>query len=574
MTAQLERRVGDFDAQRQTIERAVIEATRVMTILSALEARVTALAGGDQGLGYAETTVGQLEQRATATMADLERRLDGFDGRKRSIEQALFAVCTESDETLGRAGETVGWLERQATETTAQFERRVSYLAAQKQTIEQALATSLTEGDQRLAQAQETVRRLEHQGVETAAQLERRVNDFDARTHTIERALVVARDESDRALGHAEETLSRLGQQAAETTSSLDRRVNDFDARKHTIEQSLIAALAASDRGLERAAGTVGQLEQRAATAAAGLDRRITDFDTQQQTIARAVAEATRAAAILSALEQRVATVADSANGWKQAEATVEQLERRAADAKTRLEQVVTNKHEIQRELERVEQQLQALAKSARTSIKVLRSTDPSRSIASSLRWPLSRWATILVALIALQLLGLFMLRTRDQPLQTASNTPVAQRSRVPAVVPPLPSKGLRLATFAMPAGSPGAPPPTIAASEPFPATARERARATRTQPTAAVSRVGEPANQTVQQYVGALTIDSEPAGSAVFVDQQRVGETPLQLTGLRAGSHVVRIERNGFDRWTTAVLVAADKQTRVSARLQAVRGR
>jgi hypothetical protein len=36
----------------------------------------------------------------------------------------------------------------------------------------------------------------------------------------------------------------------------------------------------------------------------------------------------------------------------------------------------------------------------------------------------------------------------------------------------------------------------------------------------------------------------------------------------------VVRIERDGFDRWTTAVHVAADRQTRVSAGLQAVRDR
>ena len=68
--------------------------------------------------------------------------------------------------------------------------------------------------------------------------------------------------------------------------------------------------------------------------------------------------------------------------------------------------------------------------------------------------------------------------------------------------------------------------------------------------------------------------VDSEPIGSVVFVDQQQVGETPVQLTRLRAGSHVVRIEHGGYDRWTTAVHVAADKQTRVSAKLQAARGR
>jgi hypothetical protein len=68
--------------------------------------------------------------------------------------------------------------------------------------------------------------------------------------------------------------------------------------------------------------------------------------------------------------------------------------------------------------------------------------------------------------------------------------------------------------------------------------------------------------------------VDSAPTGSVVFVDRQQIGETPLRLTRLRAGSHVVRIERDGYDRWTQAVLVVTDKQTRVSANLQAVRGR
>jgi hypothetical protein len=77
-----------------------------------------------------------------------------------------------------------------------------------------------------------------------------------------------------------------------------------------------------------------------------------------------------------------------------------------------------------------------------------------------------------------------------------------------------------------------------------------------------------------VVKYVGILAVESEPPGSVVFVDRQLVGNTPLQLRRLRAGSHVVRIERNGYDRWTTAVLVPADKQTRVSAKLQAARDR
>ena len=98
------------------------------------------------------------------------------------------------------------------------------------------------------------------------------------------------------------------------------------------------------------------------------------------------------------------------------------------------------------------------------------------------------------------------------------------------------------------------------------------RPRAAPAAPAAGASQAGR--SKEPVQYVGALTVESEPAGSAVFVDRQLVGETPLELTRLRAGSHVVRIERDGYDRWTTAVHVAADKQTRVSARLQAVRER
>jgi hypothetical protein len=59
------------------------------------------------------------------------------------------------------------------------------------------------------------------------------------------------------------------------------------------------------------------------------------------------------------------------------------------------------------------------------------------------------------------------------------------------------------------------------------------------------------------------------PSGAAVFINQQRVGNTPLQLPRLRAGSHVVWIERAGYERWSTAVLVGVDTPNAVSATLQ-----
>ena len=71
-------------------------------------------------------------------------------------------------------------------------------------------------------------------------------------------------------------------------------------------------------------------------------------------------------------------------------------------------------------------------------------------------------------------------------------------------------------------------------------------------------------------QYIGTLTIDAEPAGE-VFINRKSVGRTPVRLEGLRAGSHLVWIERDGYRRWTRVVAVAANRISRVSAELDPV---
>ena len=566
---------ASFEAQREVIDQGREEATRVFRLMEELQARVSSLIEKGEWLGQAEETVGRLEHRADETTAQLERRVNDVDAQKQAIEQALVAARTNSDQALGQAEETVGWLEQRAAETATQLERRVTHFDAQKQTIEQALVAALAASDRGMEQSAARVDQLEQRAAETTVQLERCVNNFDVRKQNIEQALVAARTESDLALDRAGATVGRLEQWAAETTVHVERRVSDFDAQKQTIVQSLVAAVTVSDQRLEHAAATVGRLEQRAAETTAQLDRRVSHFDAQKQTIERAAAEATRVTAILSALEERVAALTGSHDALGHAEATVGQLERRAAEAKARLERVVTGKHEVERELERIGRQLQTLNESARNSVKVLRSSGVS------IRWPawqlpraLLRWATILGALVALELAGIVMLRTHDQPAQIARIVPAADReSAVSAPLSLLPSRTSRLVMFVMPANRAAGPTRTIpanvvsSADRPDPAQATGRAR------TAGASPPAGSAKETVQ-YVGALTVDSEPTGSVVFVDGQQVGETPLQLAGLRAGSHVVRIERDGHDRWTTAVLVAADRQTRVSAKLQAPHGR
>ena len=95
-------------------------------------------------------------------------------------------------------------------------------------------------------------------------------------------------------------------------------------------------------------------------------------------------------------------------------------------------------------------------------------------------------------------------------------------------------------------------------------ATARERASVAQDRP--APEPVAGRARQGV--YVGTLSIDAAPAGE-VSIDRQFAGRTPLRAENLRAGSHLIWIEREGYRRWTRVVAVASDRVTRVSATLE-----
>jgi hypothetical protein len=65
------------------------------------------------------------------------------------------------------------------------------------------------------------------------------------------------------------------------------------------------------------------------------------------------------------------------------------------------------------------------------------------------------------------------------------------------------------------------------------------------------------------------LLVQSDPAGATVYVDQRRVGQTPLEIPKLRAGSHAVWVESEGYVRWTAGVLVRYDSVTKVQPKLQ-----
>ncbi len=68
--------------------------------------------------------------------------------------------------------------------------------------------------------------------------------------------------------------------------------------------------------------------------------------------------------------------------------------------------------------------------------------------------------------------------------------------------------------------------------------------------------------------YVGTLSIDAAPGGE-VLIDRWSAGRTPLRLTNLKAGSHLIWIERDGYSRWTRVVQVPSDRVTRLWADLE-----
>jgi hypothetical protein len=63
--------------------------------------------------------------------------------------------------------------------------------------------------------------------------------------------------------------------------------------------------------------------------------------------------------------------------------------------------------------------------------------------------------------------------------------------------------------------------------------------------------------------------VHSEPVGAVVSVDGRVVGATPLSLKEVPAGSRVVRIESQGYERWSLAARVVANQELRIVATLQ-----
>ena len=121
------------------------------------------------------------------------------------------------------------------------------------------------------------------------------------------------------------------------------------------------------------------------------------------------------------------------------------------------------------------------------------------------------------------------------------------------------------------------APAPRAAAPVPPapPASQSARPSARREPPTAprreapAVAPRTPPVETLAAEGSGSMEVVSRPAGAQVVLDGLVIGKTPMVLAEVPSGSHSVRLELPGFQRWATAVNVNPGQRTRVAASLE-----
>jgi hypothetical protein len=100
-----------------------------------------------------------------------------------------------------------------------------------------------------------------------------------------------------------------------------------------------------------------------------------------------------------------------------------------------------------------------------------------------------------------------------------------------------------------------------------------ERVMISRSRPaqtlTVPLERERQASRGTAGGFSGSLFVDSRPSGARVFVDGKLIGTTPLSMSEVTAGEHAVRLEYDGYRRWSSSVRVVASERNRVTASLE-----
>jgi hypothetical protein len=199
----------------------------------------------------------------------------------------------------------------------------------------------------------------------------------------------------------------------------------------------------------------------------------------------------------------------------------------------------------------------------AAIAIRRLAATAKERAAALP-RQPRARVAIGLIAAILIALVAAGVLFSAQKPSRERIEPPppdqqqaASPQATAPAVVPAVEASRVEALPAALPVNAPATPSETSVRPESIARPAVRR------------PAVASAAASNLPKYRGSLAITSDPAGAMVTIDGQAIGTTPLVLKDVRAGSRVVRIESSGYEKWSAATRVVADKETRVNATLQ-----
>jgi PEGA domain len=510
--------------------------------------------------------MGQLEQRGadintrleeTAAVAErqaielAQRRLGaGHIGERLSALETRIVALGAPDQALGRGEADALALEQRAAaiveqlgQITAQFElssrtaeaqqRDISARLVEVGRIDERLSTfearlgKLTAPDQPLAIAEARARQLEERGAETSAQLER----------------------------HA-----AIAERQAQEISARFVKLGEIGEQLSVLETGIRATL---DQPLAAAAVSVQQLEQRSADIVAQFQRSAAVSEAQWADIAQRIAQAAYAGEQLAGLDGRIGKLIGRGQLLERANGMVEQLELRMRQTISELERAIQTQDNRQREIARLHEQLEPPDTS--TGRRIARGASSPRDKEVTFGIVAGITAVVLTAVLAPRSPHVATTERSRVSNQTSVSTPFT------AALPASPAAAID-ATQVLPAGLPGHlnnPSERPIATEKKQLV--ERVRTKNASVTARQSSAASVAKAPISApvFVGALDIESDPPGSSVFIDRKYVGQTPIQLSELRAGSHVVWIVRDGHQRWTASVLVRAETRTHITATLQ-----
>ncbi len=88
------------------------------------------------------------------------------------------------------------------------------------------------------------------------------------------------------------------------------------------------------------------------------------------------------------------------------------------------------------------------------------------------------------------------------------------------------------------------------------------------TQAVPVTAAVTVPPTTEIPPGTGTISVNTEPAGVQVFVDDVLKGTSPVTITDLSAGSHTVRFEKEGYHSMTASVAISGGKTTEFSTSL------